>query len=290
MRLLFGVLILVWLVSSMACAAVPPVISYQGKLMQPNGTPIPDGTYIVHFAIYDAPTGGDALWGETNSSVLVKGGLFAVLLGSVNNLGANILDSQNRYLGIKVGGDAELSPRQRIASVATALRAGEADVAKTVLDGGVTTSKIADNAVTTPKITDGAILSAKIADGAVISAKIPDNSITGTKIANGAVSTSAIADGAVSAAKAPFALAGPGDGYFIQGGQGGTGSGNVGHTTFPKPFSQIVSVVVTPYYNWAADTMVTVAAVSNTGFDAYFYMSNGVARDSQAFYWMAIGK
>ena len=76
--------------------------------MQSNGTPIPDGTYSVRFAIYEAPTGGEPLWSETNQSVQVKGGLFAVLLGAFNNLGSNILDSQNRYLGIKVGSDADI--------------------------------------------------------------------------------------------------------------------------------------------------------------------------------------
>jgi hypothetical protein len=173
--------------STAVMADVPPVISYQGKLMQPNGNPIPDGTYSIHFAIYDAPTGGDALWGETNSSVQVKGGLFAVLLGSVNNLGANILDSQNRYLGIKVGSDAELAPRQRIASVATALRAGEADVAKTVLDGAITTSKLADAAVTTDKLASNSVTSGSITDQAVGTSKIADLAVTEDKISDGSV-------------------------------------------------------------------------------------------------------
>ena len=149
------------------CAAVPPVISYQGKLMQPNGIPVPDGTYSIRFAIYDAPTGGTPLWSETNPSVQVKGGLFAVLLGSVNNLGANILDSEARYLGIEVGNDDELSPRQRVASVAASLRAGEADVSKTVLDGAITSGKLADSAITAAKVANGEITGTKLSSSAI---------------------------------------------------------------------------------------------------------------------------
>ncbi|MDO8588663.1 MAG: hypothetical protein Q7T82_16670 [Armatimonadota bacterium] len=111
-----------------ALAAVPPIINYQGKLMQPSGAPVPDGAYTVQFAIYDAPTVGNPpvlpLWSETNNAVQVKGGLFSVLLGSVNNLPANIFDSPNRFFGVKVGSDPEMTPRQQIASVPYAQVAG----------------------------------------------------------------------------------------------------------------------------------------------------------------------
>lgn len=100
-----------------ATASVPAMISYQGKLMQPSGVPMPDGTCSIQFAIYAAPTGGTALWSETNTAVQVKNGLFAVMLGSVTNLPANIFDSPDRYFGIRVGSDPEMTPRQKIASV-----------------------------------------------------------------------------------------------------------------------------------------------------------------------------
>ncbi len=105
-------------------AAVPPIINYQGKLMQPSGVPVPDGTYSMVFAIYAQPTGGTALWSETNLSVQVKGGLFATLLGSINNLPANIFDNPDRWFGVKVGADPEMVPRQQIASVPYAQTAG----------------------------------------------------------------------------------------------------------------------------------------------------------------------
>lgn len=183
------IILLLFLVTAMlvclvsAEAAVPPIISYQGKLMQPIGIPTPDGVYSVRFAIYDAPTAGNMLWSEVNPAVQVKSGLFAVLLGSMNNLGPNILDSESRYLGIMVGNDAELSPRQQITSVATALRAGEADVAKTVLDGAVTSRKIADGAVTAAKLHDGVVVENKIADQSVTTSKLADRSVNVDKLA-----------------------------------------------------------------------------------------------------------
>lgn len=156
------IIVLLVAVSVMANAAVPPMISYQGKLMQPNGTPIPDGTYSIRFAIYDAPTEGNTLWSEVNPSVQVKGGLFATMLGSINNLGPNIFADQNRFFGVKVGDDAEMTPRQQIASSAFAFRAA---VAGTVDDGAITTGKLADGAVTAAKVADGGIASTKLAIG-----------------------------------------------------------------------------------------------------------------------------
>ena len=34
-----------------ATASVPPVISYQGKLMQPSGVPVPDATCSITFGV-----------------------------------------------------------------------------------------------------------------------------------------------------------------------------------------------------------------------------------------------
>ena len=135
-------------------AGVPPMMNYQGKLMQPSGAAVPDGTYSMQFAIYDVPTNGTALWSETNASVQVKGGLFAVLLGSVTNLPANIFDNPSRFFGVKIGTDPEMTPRQQVASSAFAFRAA---VAGTVDDGAITTGKIADGAVDATKLSATAI-------------------------------------------------------------------------------------------------------------------------------------
>jgi len=151
--------------ASAAFSAVPPMISYQGKLMQPSGAAVPDGTYSIQFAIYDDPVSADPahkLWGETNPNVQLKGGLFSVLLGSVNNVPGNIFDDPPRFFGVKIGSDPEMTPRQKIASVAYAQ---VAEKANTVVDNAVTASKIAAGAVTTEKVAVGAITADRLAPG-----------------------------------------------------------------------------------------------------------------------------
>ena len=120
-----------------ASAAVPELINYQGKVYQPSGAAVPDGAYKIAFSIYDVPTGGTAVWTETYDALQVKGSAFHVLLGSINPIGASIFGTADRYLGVKLANDPELSPRQKIASVPYAM------VAETVADGSVTTAKLA---------------------------------------------------------------------------------------------------------------------------------------------------
>lgn len=168
-------------------AAVPPIISYQGRLLTAAGFPAPDGTVAVRFSIYDVPTGGTPLWSEPHTALQVKGGLFATMLGSVVNLPANIFDSPSRFMAIKLGDDPEMMPRQQVASVPFALKAGIADVADTVKDGAITTAKLADGAVETAKLADGAVNAVKLADGSVTTPVIADGAITSSKLSANAI-------------------------------------------------------------------------------------------------------
>src|SRR4051812_34664600 len=70
--------------ASAPALALPTQVSAQGQLLNAAGNPV-DGTYAIKFTIYDGPTGGTALWTETQSSVPVTSGLFDVLLGSAAN-------------------------------------------------------------------------------------------------------------------------------------------------------------------------------------------------------------
>lgn len=109
---------------AIACsAAVPALINYQGRLMQPSGTAVVDGLYSLQFTIYDMPVGGTSIWTESIPSVQVKGGLFNVLLGSVTELVPSVFDAPNRYIGVAVDGDAEMTPRQMITSVGYSIKA-----------------------------------------------------------------------------------------------------------------------------------------------------------------------
>lgn len=98
--------------------AVPNLISYQGVLNDSSGTPV-SSTVIMTFSIYDVETGGTALWSETQS-VNVSNGLFNVQLGSVQQLISEVFNIDTLFLGIQVGSDPEMAPRQQITSAAFA--------------------------------------------------------------------------------------------------------------------------------------------------------------------------
>ncbi len=110
-----------------AFGQVPPLINYQGILMNPSsGQPVADNTYSITFSIYNTASGGTAIWTETQS-VTTRAGLYNVLLASSTALSATILSGPEKYLGIKVGSDSEMTPRKRIVSVAYAIACEEAD-------------------------------------------------------------------------------------------------------------------------------------------------------------------
>ena len=102
------------------------LISYQGKLTDSQGDPL-NTTVSIRFSVYAQVTGGSALWTETQPSVVVQSGIFNVLLGSVSSFPSDLFNGSDRWLGIRVGSDAEMSPRQQIVSVGYALRAADAD-------------------------------------------------------------------------------------------------------------------------------------------------------------------
>jgi hypothetical protein len=139
--------------------AVPMMTNYQGYLANIKGNPL-DAQVSMKFALYDTPVGGTPLWTETHSSVTITQGVFSVILGSVSNFNQDDFEGE-RYLGVTVGTDPEMSPRQILTSVALAIKAG---VAESVAENAVTTSVIAEGAVTSDKVANNAITGEKIAN------------------------------------------------------------------------------------------------------------------------------
>ena len=100
---------------------VPPLINYQGKLTDVMGIDV-NREVEMAFALYTEASGGSAVWSETRG-VTVTDGVFNVLLGSVIPLEADCFTTNpETYLGITVGNDTEMTPRQRIAAVPYALK------------------------------------------------------------------------------------------------------------------------------------------------------------------------
>jgi len=125
-----------------AQSSVPIVIPYQGKLSDSVGTPINSSVNIT-FRFYAVASGGSAIWTETHSNVTVSNGLFRVMLGSVTAIPATVWSNNPLYVGVQVGSEAEMTPREQIGAVPYSIVAGNA---LSVADGAVTLPSIAQAA------------------------------------------------------------------------------------------------------------------------------------------------
>ncbi len=106
--------------------SVPNLIDYQGKITDSSSNPITSSVSIT-FTIYDDATGGTNLWDEIHASVTPVDGLVHVLLGSIDVIGSSLFDGSDRWLGIEIGSDGEMTPRLRIVSVPYAIYANDSD-------------------------------------------------------------------------------------------------------------------------------------------------------------------
>ncbi len=133
------------LLGSMVFAGVPQLINFQGILRDGSGNPVANGSYSVLFKIYDDSTGGNVLWSETQT-VNTTNGLFSAILGSVNPTVNPIPDSAfsntagglAHWLGIKVGADPEMTPRQKLVSVGYGYRSEHVNTVDGAAGGSIT--------------------------------------------------------------------------------------------------------------------------------------------------------
>jgi len=95
-------------------AVLTDQIPIQGRLTDANGIPL-NGTYTVTFYVYDAADGGNLLCGNLDASVEVTNGLFNSTLDLCDLQDA--FEGDQMYLGVKVGADPEMTPRQPILAV-----------------------------------------------------------------------------------------------------------------------------------------------------------------------------
>lgn len=90
-------------------------INTQGVLRNADGNAMDDGDYSVSFTIYDDATAGNNLWQDTYS-LQVNNGVFNVTLGSDANPIDMLTAGQPYWIGVKVGSDAEMSPRLKLST------------------------------------------------------------------------------------------------------------------------------------------------------------------------------
>jgi microcystin-dependent protein len=128
MKRSFSIAFFIMVIASLVCtltafsAGVPNTLNYQGTLTNNTGEPV-TGSKTIVFKLYNVVSGGTALWTETKT-VTVTNGNFSVVLGSTTPLTADKFTGDT-WIGIKVGTDAEMAPRQKLTSVAYALKSLE---------------------------------------------------------------------------------------------------------------------------------------------------------------------
>jgi hypothetical protein len=116
-----------------ATSTVPGLLNYQGYLTDSGGNPI-DGAYAIKFAIYDAPTGGTELWSETQLAVQINDGQLSALLGETEPISPTLFATYpDTFIGVTLGSDPEMTPRQRIHSVPYAMHSEDGVPAGTVI-------------------------------------------------------------------------------------------------------------------------------------------------------------
>lgn len=98
------------------------LVGYQGRLAGPAGAVPADGDYNLVFSIYDGATASAPLWTEPQTLAVI-GGLYHARLGAVVDLPDEVFSGGDRWLGVKVGADPEMTPRSLIHGAAYALDA-----------------------------------------------------------------------------------------------------------------------------------------------------------------------
>src|SRR5438105_5032709 len=137
--------------------AVPLAISHQGRLLGADDKPA-TGAVDLKLALYAAAEGGDAVWSASFHVQLGPGGTYSVML---DDAGLAAAFAGDRWLGVTVGTDAEMSPRMRFGSVPFAFYAGSADEAATV--GGEAPAALHDAAKLTGALPAAALAPATAA-------------------------------------------------------------------------------------------------------------------------------
>jgi hypothetical protein len=121
------------------CAALPGtaaaagfVLHQQGRLLDAGDQPL-TGAFDITVRIYskslDAAEENNKLWEQKYTAVRVFNGVYEIDIGDPDHgqlLDPALFGGDSRWIGIAVGTDAEMTPRLRVGSVASAVRAGDA--------------------------------------------------------------------------------------------------------------------------------------------------------------------
>lgn len=235
----FALLVVAMISGKIIAQGIPQTINFQGVLKDASGNIVPNGDYNLTFKIYNAESGGTALWTETKLVNIVNG-IFSTQLGSITPI--TLPFDVAYWLGVTVGSNPEMTPRTAFTSVPYSR------ISLTVPDNSLTANKISNgqvvkslnglkdninlvagsNVTITPSGNDLTISAASgaggtvtqvntgagltggpitttgtisIANDGVTTAMIQNNSVTSTKIADGTIVTTDLSDNSVTSAK-----------------------------------------------------------------------------------------
>lgn len=140
------------LAGSLAHAApAPRTIGFMGVLNAASGQPV-NSSVQVTLSLFDAATGGTALWSETQT-VQVTNGLFSTALGSLTPFPSGLDFSRAYFVGVTPHGEAEMKPRIPLQGVPYAL------FAHGVAENSVGPPQLAANAGSLSRVSGGAMTS-----------------------------------------------------------------------------------------------------------------------------------
>src|SRR5262245_56359995 len=154
--------------STPAQVATPSRLQFQARLSDAAGAPLA-GPVSLTVRIYDAASGGVALWSETQG-VTALAGVVNVELGAVTAIPDAALTGAPRFFGVQVNADPEMLPRREMLAVPFARRASSA--------AGVEAGAV---------VAANLIGSAQIVDGGVAGVDLAAAAVDATKLAAGAV-------------------------------------------------------------------------------------------------------
>ena len=158
-RTILIMLLFCCLFTSYSQGQIPQQINYQGVLTDSNGNPV-SGKHSFTFSIYNDSTSTDHIWTETQE-VFIEDGLFHVILGSVEPIPIHKIDGADKYLGVQVDSDEEMSPRKKLLSVVHCFLSDNSnklngkrasDFVFIDQDNSIGTAMVKNNAITTDKI------------------------------------------------------------------------------------------------------------------------------------------
>ncbi len=144
---------------------VPNLVNFQASLNEANGDPI-SGERSIRFSLYPASDSDESafVWRETQT-VQVVDGLYVVQLGSVTTFQGGLFSAAELWLGVKVGTDAEQTPRIRTIAVPYALYSQRSEKAAAVDDGVIGSEQVANESIQSEDLTDGTIVNSDLAPG-----------------------------------------------------------------------------------------------------------------------------